>query len=84
MNDQSVTIGNADVVDRLVRLRAVLPLMANDLATARRRASALEVENQRLTRRVRELESRRTAGRLPSTRSSVASLGRAVRAQSAR
>ena len=58
MNDQQVTVSNADVVDRLARLRAVLPLMATDLAVARRRASALQAENERLGDRIRELESR--------------------------
>ena len=58
MNDQQVTISNSDVVDRLARLRAVLPLMATDLAVARRRASALEAENERLSGRIRELEGR--------------------------
>ncbi|HEY1774582.1 MAG TPA: hypothetical protein VGG41_00355 [Solirubrobacteraceae bacterium] len=58
MNDQQVTVSNADVVDRLARLRSVLPLMATDLAVARRRASVLEAENQRLSRRIGELESR--------------------------
>jgi hypothetical protein len=57
MNEQK-KVSNADVVDRLARLRAVLPLMATDLAVARRRASALEAENHRLNTRVRELESR--------------------------
>jgi chromosome segregation ATPase len=58
MNDQQVTVSNSDVVDRLARLRAVLPLMATDLAVARRQARALEAENERLGSRIRELESR--------------------------
>jgi predicted RNase H-like nuclease (RuvC/YqgF family) len=57
MSEQA-KVSNVDVLDRLVRLRAVLPLMATDLATARRRASTLEAENERLGRRVRELEDR--------------------------
>lgn len=57
MNDQQVPVRDSDVIDRLARLRAVLPMMATDLANARRRASALEAENARLTRRVLELES---------------------------
>lgn len=61
MNDQAVTTGTADVVDRLARLRAVLPLMARDLVAARRRATELEIANQRLMRRVRYLESRLSA-----------------------
>ena len=58
MNDQPVTVSNSDVVERLARLRAVLPLMATDLAVARRRATALQAENERLLRRVGELELR--------------------------
>jgi hypothetical protein len=61
VNDQPVTLSNADVVDRLARLRVVLPLMASDLAAARRRSVALEIENRRLARRVSELEARLTA-----------------------
>ena len=58
MNDQPVTVTNSDVVERLARLRGVLPLMATDLAVARRRATALQAENERLRRQVGELESR--------------------------
>jgi hypothetical protein len=58
VNDQPLTFSNSDVVDRLARLRALLPLMATDLATARRRATALAAENERLATRVHELESR--------------------------
>jgi hypothetical protein len=58
VNDQPLTFSNSDVVDRLARLRVLLPLMATDLATARRRATALASENERLATRVRELESR--------------------------
>jgi len=65
MNDQQVTVSNSDVVDRLARLRAVLPLMATDLAVARRRASALEAENEKLASRIRELESRLAEPRRP-------------------
>ena len=61
------TATNGDVVDRLARLRAILPLIATDLASARRRANALQIENQRLTRRVIELEARLTATREPRT-----------------
>jgi hypothetical protein len=55
----SATAGNGDL-ERLARLRTILPLIATDLASARRRASALEIENRRLSRRVAELESRQT------------------------
>ena len=57
MNDQPLTLNNSDVIDRLARLRAVLPLMATDLAVARRRTRVLAEENEQLRRRVRELES---------------------------
>lgn len=57
MTDRQEKVSNADLVDRLARLRAILPLMAGDLAAARRRSNALEAENQRLATRVRELES---------------------------
>jgi hypothetical protein len=75
VNDQTVTTSDADVVDRLARLRAVVPLMAADLATARRRAIALEIENRRLTRRVMELESRLAGARRTDTHSRVAASG---------
>lgn len=58
MNDTAVTIGDADVIERLARLRALLPVMAEDLAIARRRAVSLAAENERLVARVRELETR--------------------------
>ena len=47
-----------DLVDRLARLRTILPLIATDLASARRRANTLELENRHLTARVAELEAR--------------------------
>ncbi len=53
----SRTPTDPDIVDRLARLRAILPLMATDLARARRRAHALELENQRLAERIEMLES---------------------------
>jgi hypothetical protein len=49
---------DADVVDRLARLRSVLPLIAGDLASARRHAHTLQLENQRLAQRVAELEAK--------------------------
>ncbi|HVC84734.1 MAG TPA: hypothetical protein VNC12_05720 [Solirubrobacteraceae bacterium] len=52
------TATDPDLVDRLVRLRTILPLMATDLARARRRAHALELENQRLAQRIEMLESK--------------------------
>jgi hypothetical protein len=49
---------DCEVIDRLTRLRTILPLMATDLAAARRRAHALEADNRRLARRVFELEAK--------------------------
>jgi hypothetical protein len=65
VTNQPNTAGNADVVERLARVRAILPLMASDLAAARRRSNALEIENRRLTRRVVELESLLASAPLP-------------------
>ena len=46
-----------DLIDRLARLRSILPLIATDLAAARRRANDLEARNRKLAARVAELES---------------------------
>jgi hypothetical protein len=61
MNDHQPMATNAQVVDRLARLRSILPLMATDLAAARRRANELETRNRQLTERVAELESKLTS-----------------------
>jgi hypothetical protein len=58
MTDHHHTAGNGDIVDRLARLRTILPAIATDLAAARRRAYTLELENQRLAGRIAELESK--------------------------
>ena len=63
MSEQRLSAGGADVVDRLVRLRAILPAMAADLASARRQINTLALENERLTRRVAQLESDARAAR---------------------
>jgi hypothetical protein len=57
VNERPLSPGGADVVDRLARLRAILPAMAADLAFARRRINTLALENERRARRVAELES---------------------------
>jgi hypothetical protein len=62
------TASNAHLVDRLARLRTILPLIATDLAAARRRAYTLELENQRLTGRIAELESRLEGTSTPAWR----------------
>ena len=51
-----------ELVDRLARLRSILPLLATDLATARRRAHELETQNRTLAKRVAELEARLIGG----------------------
>jgi hypothetical protein len=57
VSEQRLSVGAADVVDRLARLRAILPAMAADLACARRRINVLALENERLAQRVAELEA---------------------------
>jgi hypothetical protein len=57
VSEQRLSVGGADVVDRLARLRAILPAMAADFAPARRRINTLALENERLARRVAELEA---------------------------
>lgn len=54
------------LLDRLHSLRSVLPVFAEELASARRQAARLRVENGRLLEQVRELQHashRPTAGR---------------------
>ena len=57
MSDARAIANHDQVVDRLVRLRTILPLIATDLAAARRRAAELEARNRQLTDRVAELEA---------------------------
>jgi hypothetical protein len=57
MSERPLSPPGADVVDRLARLRAILPAMAADLASARRRINTLALENEQLARRVAELEA---------------------------
>jgi chromosome segregation ATPase len=63
MNDHQTIASHAQVVDRLARLRSILPLIATDLAAARRRANELETRNRQLSERVAELESKLTGSR---------------------
>lgn len=44
------------LLDRLHNLRAVLPVFAQELASARRQAARLRVENGKLLEQVRELQ----------------------------
>ena len=46
------------LLDRLNRLQVVLPALAHDLASARREAARLRVENGRLARSLADLERR--------------------------
>jgi hypothetical protein len=57
VSERPLSPGGADVLDRLARLRAILPAMAADLASARRRINTLALENEQLARRVEELEA---------------------------
>ena len=45
------------LVERLHNLRTVLPVMAEELASARRQAASLRVENRRLVEQVRRLQA---------------------------
>jgi hypothetical protein len=45
------------LIDRLRSLRRVLPVLAQEMASARRQAARLTVENRRLTDQVRELRA---------------------------
>lgn len=47
---------DGDAIERLARLRRILPLLAEELARVRRDAAALRVENRRLLDRLRDLE----------------------------
>lgn len=47
---------STDALDRLLRLRRVLPAMGRELAAVRREAARLRLENRRLLTRVHELE----------------------------
>ncbi|HEX4035451.1 MAG TPA: hypothetical protein VHX66_13490 [Solirubrobacteraceae bacterium] len=65
---------DVDVIDRLARLRSIVPVLAADLAVARRRAHTLALDNHRLTRRVAELESKLAHNGVHSRRSSPETL----------
>lgn len=50
-------VGERDyLLERLQNLRGVLPVFAQELASSRRQAARLRLENARLTERVRELQ----------------------------
>lgn len=52
------------LIDRLQRLRGILPVFAQELASARRQAAALRVENRGLQEEVRRLRAQRCQGDL--------------------
>lgn len=47
---------SAELLDRIARLRLVLPAMGQDLASARREAARLRVENNKLRSRLLKFE----------------------------
>lgn len=54
---------SADILDRLARLRLVLPALGQELAAARREAAKLRIENGRLRDRLHSLEARSTSAK---------------------
>lgn len=61
ISERRLSNSTAGAVERLAQQRAVLPLLAKDVAIERRRAIASEAENALLRRRVAELESQLAA-----------------------
>jgi regulator of replication initiation timing len=55
---------SGELIERVHRLRVILPAMAQETADARREAARLRVENAKLQRRIAELE-RATSVHLP-------------------
>ena len=47
------------MLERLNNLRAILPIFARELASARREAARLRVQNRRLTEQIEELRGAR-------------------------
>ena len=62
-----------DLIDRLEKLRALLPAFAQETAVARREAARLRWQNAKLRRRVAELETRFDMTRDPGSRDNSAS-----------
>lgn len=56
------TVGAEDrdhLLERLQHLRGILPVFAQELASARRQAASLRVENSKLTEEVRRLQQQK-------------------------
>jgi hypothetical protein len=51
----------AHLLDRLQSLRTIVPVFAQELASARRQAAQLRMENGRLREQVRQLQQKRTS-----------------------
>jgi hypothetical protein len=60
MHDLRQALDERDVIDRLHRLRVLLPVMAQETASARREVARLRTENRLLERRLAELEANGT------------------------
>ena len=58
MSDEHRGQAERAVIDRLDRLRALLPALAEEAATAKREVARLRAENRRLTQHLAQLESR--------------------------
>jgi hypothetical protein len=70
MSDEHRSQSERAVIDRLERLRVVLPALAQEAAAAKREVARLRAENRRLSHRLAGLESR--AGALAASASSTA------------
>jgi hypothetical protein len=57
MSDTTRRYDDHAVIDRLHKLRVILPAMAQEAAAARQEAARLRRENAQLSRRLAELES---------------------------
>lgn len=55
------------LLDRLMHLRAILPVFAEELASSRRQAAVLRVENRGLLAEVRRLQRQSATDVLPPT-----------------
>ncbi len=56
--ERDVVLDRDHLIDRLQHLRAIVPVFAQELASARRQAAQLRVENGRLLEEVRRLHER--------------------------